>query len=40
MVHELLGIDKNRVSLAGAPGIAQQPELKEVIFGRGEGGKG
>jgi hypothetical protein len=30
MTHELLGIDKNRVSLAGAPGIAQQPELKEV----------
>lgn len=30
MVHELLGIDRNRVSLAGAPAIAQQPELKEV----------
>lgn len=32
MVHELLGIDRNRVSLAGAPSIAQQPELKEVCL--------
>ena len=27
MVHELLGLNNNRVSLAGAPGIAQQPDL-------------
>ena len=36
MVHELLGLNNNRVSLTHAPGIAKQPELKEV---RREGGR-
>ena len=30
MVHELLGITNNRVSLAGAPGVGK--ELQEVVL--------
>jgi len=33
MVHELLGLNKNRVSLADAPGI--KDDLKEVGSGGG-----